>query len=88
MRPWPQVYQPLEFLLCLAAVGTLVEAVLPPLVAIQKDTVRQVVRTMLSLAYVISSATVVFNVKRRLIQERAWQAELAGAPHGGHSRAA
>ena len=78
--PWAQVYQPLEFLLAVAAISTIMEAVLPPLVAVQKDTVRQVVRAMLSLTYVIASAIVVFNVKKRIIKERLWQAELVGAP--------
>lgn len=75
-----QVYQPLEFLLFVAAISTVVEAVLPPLVAVQKETVRTVVRTMLSLTYVIASAFVVFNVKARIVQERCWQAEIMGVP--------
>lgn len=73
-----QVYQPLEFLLFVAAISTVVEAVLPPLVAVQKETVRTVVRTMLSLTYVIASAFVVFNVKARIVQEKCWQAEIMG----------
>jgi hypothetical protein len=72
------VYQPLEFLLFMAAISTVVEAVLPPLVAVQKETVRTVVRTMLSLTYVIMSAFVVFNVKAKVVKERCWNAELAG----------
>jgi hypothetical protein len=47
-----QVYQPLEFLLFVAAISTVVEVVLPALVAVQKGTVRIVVGTMLSLTYV------------------------------------
>ena len=74
-----QVYQPLEFLLFVAAISTVVEAVLPPLVAVQKETVRTVVRTMLSLTYVIASAFVVFNIKARIVQEKRWTAELSGA---------
>jgi hypothetical protein len=73
-----QVYQPLEFLLFVAAISTVVEAVLPPLVAVQKETVRIVVRTMLSLTYVIASAFVVFNIKARIVQEKRWRAELSG----------
>lgn len=75
-----QVYQPLEFLLFVAAISTVVEAVLPPLVAVQKETVRIVVRTMLSLTYVIASAFVVFNIKARIVQEKRWRAELSGVP--------
>ena len=73
-----QVYRPLEFLLFIAAISTVVEAVVPPLMAISKDTVRQVVRTMLSLTYVIASSRVVFNIKARFVQESIWQAELTG----------
>lgn len=73
------MYRPLEFLLAVAAVSTIVEATLPPLLAIQKDTVRAVVRAMLSLTYVLASAYVVFNVKKRIVKERLWQAETDGA---------
>lgn len=74
-----QVYQPLEFLLAVAAVSTIAEAILPPLVTVQQDTVRQVVRAMLSLTYVVASAVVVFNVKKRIVKQRLWEAELQGA---------
>lgn len=76
--PCLQVYQPLEFLLFVAAISTVVEAVLPPLVAVQKETVRTCVRTILSLTYVIASAFVAFNVKARIVQERCWKAEIMG----------
>jgi hypothetical protein len=72
-----QVYQPLEFRLFVTAVSTVVEAVLPPLVAIQKETVSIVVRTILLLTYVIAAAFVVFNVKACIVQEKRWRAELA-----------
>ena len=75
-----QVYKPMEWLLGVAAVCTVIEAVLPPLVAVQKETIRQVVRAILSLTYVIASSIVVFSVKRRVVKEKLWQAELAGVP--------
>jgi hypothetical protein len=80
--PLVQVYQPLEFLLAVAAVSTIAEAVLPPLVTVQQDTVRQVVRAMLSLTYVVASAVVVFNVKKRIVKQQLWEAELQGARGG------
>lgn len=85
--PWAQsseyyllkeVYRPIEGLLVVAAFATLVENFAPSLIAIPKATVSHVVHSILSIAFVMATAGVIFNVKARMVKETAWQLELSG----------
>lgn len=73
-----QLYKPLEFLFLVAAFTTLAENFLPQLLTIPKGIVQTVVRSTLSLTFVLSAARVVFNIKGRIMRETAWQYELKG----------
>jgi hypothetical protein len=73
-----QLYRPLEFLLAVSAFATIAENLLPPLIAFEKEAVRQVVRNLLSLTYVIAFTQVLFNIKKRIVKERLWKAEAEG----------
>ena len=70
----------MEFLLAVAAVATFIEAALPPLMAVQKEVVRHAVQLLLSVTYVAAFGSVVFSVKKRLVQQRLFEAERLGAP--------
>jgi len=72
-----EVYKPLE-LLAVAACSTLAENILPPVLSIQKDAITGVVRTILSMVFVLSAARVTFSVKGRIFQEAKWRLELRG----------
>lgn len=61
----PQLYKPLEFLFLVAAFTTLAENFLPQLMSLPKSIVQTVVRSTLSLTFVIAAARVVFNIKGR-----------------------
>lgn len=73
-----EVYKPLELLLAVAACSTLAENILPPVLSIQKDAITGVVRTILSMVFVLSAARVTFSVKGRIFQEAKWRLELRG----------
>ena len=73
-----EVYRPLEFLFSVAAVTTLAENFLPQLIALPKAMVQTVVRSTLSLTFVLAAARVVFNIKGRVTREAAWKLELSG----------
>ena len=73
-----EVYRPLEFLFTVAAVTTLAENFLPQLIALPKAMVQNVVRSTLSLTFVLAAARVVFNVKARVTRESTWKLELSG----------
>ncbi|KAK9907947.1 hypothetical protein WJX75_000392 [Coccomyxa subellipsoidea] len=73
-----EVYRPLEFLFSVAAFTTLAENFLPQLISIPKAMVQNLVRSTLSLTFVIAAARVVFNVKARMTREATWQLELKG----------
>ena len=73
-----EVYRPLEFLFTVAAVTTLAENFLPQLIALPKAMVQIVVRSTLSLTFVLAAARVVFNVKARVTREAVWKLELSG----------
>ncbi|PSC71042.1 small conductance mechanosensitive ion channel family isoform B [Micractinium conductrix] len=73
-----ELYKPLEFLFLVAAFTTLAENFLPQLMSLPKSIVQTVVRSTLSLTFVLSAARVVFNIKGRIIRESAWQLELKG----------
>ena len=60
-----QLYKPLEFLFLVAAFTTLAENFLPQLMSLPKAIVQTVVRSTLSLTFVIAAARVVFNIKGR-----------------------
>lgn len=60
-----QLYKPLEFLFLVAAFTTLAENFLPQLMSLPKSIVQTVVRSTLSLTFVIAAARVVFNIKGR-----------------------
>ena len=80
--PWPpplppQLYKPLEFLFLVAAFTTLAENFLPQLLTIPKSIVQTVVRSTLSLTFVITAARVVFNIKGRVIR-RVWGLGFGG----------
>ena len=60
-----QLYKPLEFLFLVAAFTTLAENILPQLMSLPKAIVQTVVRSTLSLTFVIAAARVVFNIKGR-----------------------
>jgi MscS family membrane protein len=63
--PLLQLYKPLEFLFLVAAFTTLAENFLPQLMSLPKAIVQTVVRSTLSLTFVIAAARVVFNIKGR-----------------------
>eukprot|EP00803_Ostreobium_quekettii_P001519 evm.model.scf_1448.2 EVM.evm.TU.scf_1448.2 scf_1448:7719-8678(+) len=75
-----EVYKPLELLLAVAACSTLAENILPPLLSVNKNTIAVVVRTILSMVFVLSAARVTFSVKGRIFQEAKWKLELKGDP--------
>ena len=65
LLPVLQLYKPLEFLFLVAAFTTLAENFLPQLMSLPKAIVQTVVRSTLSLTFVIAAARVVFNIKGR-----------------------
>ncbi|GFR48179.1 hypothetical protein Agub_g10027 [Astrephomene gubernaculifera] len=73
-----EVYQPLELLLFIAAICTIADAFVPQLIAVPRSTVSTVVRSTLSVSFIIGAATVVFNLKSRFCKENAWQSEMNG----------
>lgn len=73
-----EIYQPLELLLGIAACATLAENILPPLISVPKAVIHGVLRTILSLAFVLSAGRVGFTFKRRILQEAKWKMELNG----------
>eukprot|EP00198_Chlamydomonas_reinhardtii_P010846 XP_001700183.1 predicted protein [Chlamydomonas reinhardtii] len=73
-----EVYQPLELLLFIAAICTVADAFVPQLIAVPRSTVSTVVRSTLSVSFIIGAATVVFNLKSRFCKENAWQSEMNG----------
>lgn len=73
-----ELYKPLEFLFLVAAFTTLAENFLPQLMSLPKSIVQTVVRSTLSLTFVIAAARVVFNIKGRIIRESAWEMEVKG----------
>ena len=73
-----EVYKPLEFLFLVAAVTTLAENFLPQVINIPKSVMQTVVRSTLSLTFVMAAARVVFNIKSRIVRESTWQLELKG----------
>jgi MscS family membrane protein len=73
-----EVYKPLEFLFLIAAVTTLAENFVPQVINVPKSVMQTLVRTTLSLTFVIAAASVVFNVKSRIVRENSWQMELKG----------
>lgn len=73
-----EIYHPMETLFIIAAFTTMVENFLPQLISIPRATVQNVVRSTLSLAFVLASARVVFNIKGRILREETWKMELTG----------
>ncbi|KXZ55407.1 hypothetical protein GPECTOR_3g59 [Gonium pectorale] len=73
-----EVYQPLELLLFIAAICTIADSFVPQLIAVPRSTVSTVVRSTLSVSFIIGAATVVFNLKSRFCKENAWQSEMNG----------
>lgn len=71
-----EIYKPLELLLGVAACATLVENILPPLISVPKHLLRHVMRTVLSLTFILSASRVGFTVKKRILQEAKWRMEL------------
>lgn len=74
----PQVYAPLELLLFIAGCCTIADSFVPQLINVPKATVTHVVRSVLSMSFVIGAATVVYNLKSRFCKEQAWQCEMQG----------
>ncbi|GIL91970.1 hypothetical protein Vretifemale_19652 [Volvox reticuliferus] len=73
-----EVYQPLELLLFIAAICTIADSFVPQLIAVPRSTVMTVVRSTLSVSFIIGAAVVVFNLKSRFCKENAWQSEMNG----------
>ncbi|GMH39985.1 hypothetical protein BSKO_07889 [Bryopsis sp. KO-2023] len=73
-----EIYQPLELLLGVAACATLAENFLPPLISVPRSMIHHVVRTVLSLTFIVSAGRVGFTVKKRILQETKWKMELNG----------
>ena len=73
-----EVYRPIEGLLVVAAICTLVENFVPSMISVPKRTVHYVVHAVLSLTFVIATAGVIFNIKARMVKETTWQLELNG----------
>lgn len=73
-----ELYNPLEFLLVVAAIAALSETLLPPLISVQRIVIQAVVRAILSLTFVMAAARVVYNMKGRLFREAKWKLELEG----------
>eukprot|EP01024_Parvocaulis_polyphysoides_P048799 TRINITY_DN46751_c0_g1_i2.p1 TRINITY_DN46751_c0_g1~~TRINITY_DN46751_c0_g1_i2.p1 ORF type:complete len:284 (-),score=42.52 TRINITY_DN46751_c0_g1_i2:16-753(-) len=71
-----QFYRPLELLLVVAAVSSLAENLLPSLIAVPKEIVKGVVRTTLSLTFILLTVRVLLNVKTKLVREASWLQEL------------
>jgi MscS family membrane protein len=72
------VYAPLELLLFIAGCCTIADSFVPQLINVPKATVTHVVRSVLSMSFVIGAATVVYNLKSRFCKEQAWQCEMQG----------
>jgi MscS family membrane protein len=72
------VYSPLELLLFIAGCCTIADSFVPQLINVPKATVTHVVRSVLSMSFVIGAATVVYNLKSRFFKEQAWQCEMQG----------
>lgn len=72
------MYAPLELLLFIAGCCTIADSFVPQLINVPKATVTHVVRSVLSMSFVIGAATVVYNLKSRFCKEQAWQCEMQG----------
>ncbi|GIL65669.1 hypothetical protein Vafri_19341 [Volvox africanus] len=73
-----EVYQPLEVLLFIAAVCTIADSFVSQVITVPRSTVITVVRSTLSVSFIIGAAVVVFNLKSRFCKENAWQSEMNG----------
>ncbi|GLI60318.1 hypothetical protein VaNZ11_002434, partial [Volvox africanus] len=73
-----EVYQPLEVLLFIAAVCTIADSFVSQVISVPRATVITVVRSTLSVSFIIGAAVVVFNLKSRFCKENAWQSEMNG----------
>jgi hypothetical protein len=68
-----QVYSPLELLLFIAGCCTIADSFVPQLINVPKATVTHVVRSVLSVSFVVGASVVVYNLKSRFCKEQAWQ---------------
>lgn len=73
-----EMYQPLEFLLGVAALSTVTENVLPALISVPRSTIAHVMRTIVTITFIISATRVIFNIKSRITREARWKLELEG----------
>ena len=73
-----EMYSPLELLLVVAALAALSESLLPPLLSIPRSVIAVVVRSIVSLTFVMATARVVHNMKGRIFREAKWRMELEG----------
>jgi len=73
-----ELYSPLELLLVVAALAALAESLLPTLISVQRSYVSVVVRSIVSLTFVMAAANVVHNMKGRVFREAKWRMELEG----------
>jgi hypothetical protein len=70
------VYSPLELLLFIAGCCTIADSFVPQLINVPKATVTHVVRSVLSVSFVVGASVVVYNLKSRFCKEQAWQVRL------------
>jgi len=73
-----ETYRPLEALFVIAALTSLAENFLPQLIAVPRAVVVNVVRSTLSLSFILACANIVFNIKARVLREWTWELELKG----------
>ncbi len=73
-----EMYSPLELLLVVAALAALSESLLPPLLSMPRSVIAVVVRSIVSLTFVMATARVVHNMKGRIFREAKWRMELEG----------
>ncbi|CAG9461125.1 unnamed protein product [Pedinophyceae sp. YPF-701] len=73
-----EIYQPLEILLYIAATVAVVEHTLPALIAVPGAYVAHVMRTIMTLSFIITSARIILSIKTRALSSAALKLELSG----------
>ena len=72
------IYRPVEFLLYVGALVAVMEGLLPTLIHVPRLYVSHIMRTIMTMCFILAAGTVIFNLKNRAVQEASWQSELSG----------
>lgn len=72
------IYRPVELLLYAGATVAVFEGLIPVLIHIPRVYVSHVMRTIMTLCFILAAGVMLFNVKNRALQEASWESELSG----------